>query len=268
MRKIKFAIVVPTPEVKVNSLGLKGNFEENIKKIADLGYNGVELFVGNPNKVLFSYINTCIQNNGLQVSAIGTGLTCIQYGLSFTSPTLEIRKKAVNRIKEYIRLARKFKSNIIIGSVIGKYQTDYEKSLNSIRECLVECAKLAAELDVTLLLEPLNRYESTIINTLSEAVDLIKEINTECIKVMGDTFHMNIEEKSIYEAIKDAREYFKYIHLADSNRKAPGFGHLNFDKIFNTLKEIGYSDFASAEILTLPDQDTAVKSTIEHLKLL
>lgn len=85
---------------------------------------------------------------------------------------------------------------------------------------------------------------------------------------MGDTFHMNIEEQSIYDAIKNARRYLAHFHLADNNRLAPGQGHLDFKKIIKALKEIGYKGFVSAEILPKPDQYTAAKLAIEHIKSL
>jgi len=81
-----------------------------------------------------------------------------------------------------------------------------------------------------------------------------------------DTFHMNIEEVSIYESIIKAKDYITHVHLADSNRWAPGSGHLDFAKIIKTLEEINYKGYLSAEILPLPDADRAARLTVEHLK--
>jgi sugar phosphate isomerase/epimerase len=79
---------------------------------------------------------------------------------------------------------------------------------------------------------------------------------------------MNIEEVSIYESLKQAKDYITHIHFADSNRWAPGFGHLDFSKIVLTLKEMEYQSYVSAEILPLPDQDTTAEMTIKTLNQL
>jgi sugar phosphate isomerase/epimerase len=246
-------------------LGLRGNFEECVKTAIELGYGGIELFVEDPTRLTFQEIKKLIKSYGLEVPAVGTGPTYVQFGLSFTSSNAEIRGKAVKRIRQYIELAEKVESNIIIGSVKGKYETDYKDGWLCLKDCLEKCLEVAARLGVHMLLEPLNRYESNIINTLGEALRLIEELGSEWIRVMGDTFHMNIEERSIYGAIKDTREYLQYIHFADSNRLAPGQGHLDFKEIINSLKEINYKNFLSVEILPIPDQHRAAKLAIEHL---
>jgi sugar phosphate isomerase/epimerase len=188
--------------------------------------------------------------------------------LSFTSTDKEIREKAVEFVKKCVEVSRELESGVIIGSIKGKYQISYEDRWYYLKGCLAECVKEAANCGVYILLEPLNRYESNIINTLDEGIRLIKELSSDQIKLMGDTFHMNIEEQSIYDAIKNAKRYLAHFHLADNNRLAPGQGHLDFKKIIKALKEIGYKGFVSAEILPKPDQYTAAKLAIEHIKSL
>jgi len=263
---MKIAIVVSTPEVTIQPLGLWGDFEENVGKIAELGYDAIELFVGDPGQLALQDAKDLIRGQGLEISAIGTGLSYTQYGLSFTSPDVLTRKRAVERIERYVELAAELRSNVIIGSMKGMYQTTYEDAWNRLEECLKRCTEVANDLGVYLLLEPLNRYESNIINTFSEAVRLIEEIGSESIRVMGDTFHMNIEEENICKTMRDAEQYLAYLHVADSNRQAPGRGHIDFEAIMTTLREIGYDKFVSAEILPIPDQDVAAKSAIEYLK--
>jgi len=118
---------------------------------------------------------------------------------------------------------------------------------------------------VRLTLEPVNRYESNFINTLQEGAEFIDRIGVSNIGLLADTFHMNIEEVSIYESIRQSKNYITHVHFADSNRWAPGYGHLDFQKIVETLKEINYQGYISAEILPLPDQDSAAEMTIKTL---
>jgi len=83
---------------------------------------------------------------------------------------------------------------------------------------------------------------------------------------MADTFHMNIEEKSIYDRIIRADGYLEHIHFADSNRLAPGQGHIDFKQIIHALRQINYNSFITAEILPIPNQYDAAKLTSDYLK--
>ena len=121
------------------------------------------------------------------------------------------------------------------------------------------------EKNVILLLEPINRYETNLINTLDEGMEVINEIGSENLKLIPDTFHMNIEEKSFEESLIKAKSYVKYIHFADSNRLAPGRGHINFKSIIFTLEENDYMGAIGVEILPLPDDYNAARNSIEFL---
>ena len=156
---------------------------------------------------------------------------------------------------------------VIIGLIRGKI----EDGVNRVEAeewtigCLRECTEFAKEYNTRLTLEPVNRYESNFINTLSEGVEFIKRVGTSNLGLLADTFHMNIEEVSIYDSIVQAKEYITHVHFADSNRWTPGFGHLDFAKIVQTLKRIGYQGHVSAEALPLPDPDSAARITAETL---
>ena len=95
---------------------------------------------------------------------------------------------------------------------------------------------------------------------------MLKKIRHEQILLMPDLFHMNIEDASIYDNLKAAKDVTAYIHFADSNRWPPGDGHLDFSGIVDTLKEVGYDGFATLEILPYPDPDTAAIKGIQYLR--
>jgi len=106
------------------------------------------------------------------------------------------------------------------------------------------------------------------VNTLDEGIKLIKEIGSGALKLLADTFHMNIEEKSFPEALRRARHHLAYLHFSDSNRQAPGSGLINFKEIIDVLKEIGYEGTISFEMLPIPDQFSAAKQAINEIKKL
>ena len=95
---------------------------------------------------------------------------------------------------------------------------------------------------------------------------MIEKVGKENLGLLLDTFHMNIEEPSVIESIKAARDRLFHFHVADSNRWYPGAGHIDFKSILETLESIGYSRFVSAEILPYPDPDTAAQKTISSMR--
>jgi len=123
-------------------------------------------------------------------------------------------------------------------------------------------ADYAEKLNSCILFEPLNRYETNLINTIAQSAAVLDKIGSTSIKLLADLFHMNIEEESISRTIRDYAFHIGHIHLADSNRKPAGMGHINLSEIAVALKDISYHGYLSAEALSYPDQDTAAKQTI------
>lgn len=256
-------VVAVEPDVK--PLGLSGDFRTNLKEVSRMGYDGVELHIKDPDKVDPKNIRELTQKFNLSVPAIGTGLTYVVYGLSFSSPDRAIRRKAVKRVQEYLKIGEELNSRIIVGSIQGRAE-DPQSGMENLKDSLIRCAELGEETGTRIVIEPLNRYESNLVNTLDQAIRLREEIGSELVGVMADTYHMNIEEKSIYQSLTKADGYLEHVHFADNNRLAPGQGHINFKEVMRALKEINYDFFISAEILPLPSQYSAAELTMGHLK--
>jgi len=262
------SIVISTPDARFPALALRGDFPTSIKTASELGYQGVELAIRDPKLVDEQQIKALIKTYNLKVPALGTGQAYGQEGLSFSHPSKEIRERAKERIYEQIKFARRFKSLVIIGLIRGKTEKGVRKEQAKawVRENLIECARFGQKRRVALVIEPLNRYETDLVNTLKEGLELIKEVGEPNIFLLADTFHMNIEEEDIIRSLVEAKDYLKHIHLADSNRLFPGSGHLNFAEIISTLKEVGYQGFFSLEILPRPSPYKSAKYGIEYLK--
>jgi len=264
---MKKSIVISTSSTKFSALAFKEDFEESVKKVADLGFDGAELAIRNPKDLKVEDVINIIKENKLEVPAIGTGQAYGEEGLSFSSPDETIRKMAVERINDQIVFASHFNAQVIIGLIRGKI----EEGVNRVEaeewtiDCLRKCTEFAREYNIRLTLEPVNRYESNFINTLNDGIEFIKRVGASNLGLLADTFHMNIEEVSIYDSIIQAKDYITHVHFADSNRWAPGCGHLDFAKIVQTLKKIGYQDYVSAEILPFPDPDSCARITAETL---
>jgi sugar phosphate isomerase/epimerase len=188
--------------------------------------------------------------------------------LCFSSPDQGIRTQAIVRIKGLIDIAERLGSMVNIGRVRGPIESGepYENSEKRFLDSLDEVARYAAPKGVTLALEPVNRYELNFINNVSEAYDVISKRDLPNVKIMPDTFHMNIEDQSIEATFVKFKDHIAYIHFADSNRRAPGQGHLNFPNIINTLRATGYDGYVTAEILPFPSPDEAAQQAVKHLR--
>jgi len=267
---MKKSIVVSISSTKFSALAFKEDFENSVKKVADLGFDGAELAVRNPKDLKVDDVINILKENNLEVPAIGTGQAYGEEGLSFSDPDEVVRKTAVERINDQIVFASNFNAQVIIGLIRGKI----EDGVNKVEaeewtiDCLRKCTEFAKEYNIRLTLEPVNRYESNFINTLNEGIEFIKRVGVTNLGLLADTFHMNIEEVSIYDSIVQAKDYITHVHFADSNRWAPGCGHLDFAKIVQTLKKIGYQGYVSAEILPFPDPDSCARLTAETLSKL
>ncbi len=156
-----------------------------------------------------------------------------------------------------------------IGSVNGRLGIDAEQRpirREAALDCLHECSKAAAQAGVTILLEPINRYECDYLNTLEQGVSVLKQIGVPSLKLLADTFHMNIEEGDMLASLRRAGPELGHVHLADSNRQAPGYGHLDIRGVLHVLREIGYQGYVSFEVLPLPDFRRAAEDAIRTVR--
>jgi len=265
---MKLSIVLSTHAARFEAIALKGGFETNISKIADWGYTGVELAIRDPEDVDINELDRVVSVHGLKVPAIGTGQAWGEEGLSLTSDNATVRIAAIERIKSQIPLAAHFNAAIILGLIRGitpNGQT-HEQSLHYLVESLQKCAQIASEQGVRFALEPLNRYETDLIHTVADGLDLLKRIDTENIGLLLDTFHMNIEEPNIEESIRICGDRIFHFHVADSNRWYPGAGHLNFRSIFEALFACDYQGYVSGEFMPKPNADEAARHSIAYLQ--
>jgi sugar phosphate isomerase/epimerase len=248
---------------------MKEDFKESIKKVADLGFDAVELAVRDPRTIDVHEIKRLLQQHHLTVPAIGTGQAYGEEGLSFTDPDPEIRTRAIKRIKDQMNLAIDIGgAQVIIGLIRGTVKSgmDKDKAEKYFIQSIVECLEYKPE--VILTLEPINRYETNLYNDTRSAMEVIDKIGRSNLKMLADTFHMNIEERDIIQSILHAKGYISHVHFADSNRWAPGCGHIDFSEILDALEEIGYQGAISAEILPKPTPEECLKLTIEYYRKL
>lgn len=241
-----------------------------IKCASELGYDGIELSLRDPSEVDASRIQDCVSALGLRVCGIATGQAYYNDRLSLYTLDNNRRRQAITRLKRHIDLAAQVDAMVILGGIRGRLEngSKREEQIAVGKAAMCEVCSYGLSKDVTLLLEPINRYETNIINTIAEGIDLIDELEQPNLKLLADTFHMNIEEASPVKALESTTDYLGYVHFADNNRLAPGWGNVDFDAVYQALRCIGFDGPIGIEILPKPGDREASAQAIRFLDAL
>ncbi len=218
-----------------------------LERIARAGYERVELS-GDPPGIALEALNQAIIDNGLEVSSISS-LLGPGRDLSHADP--EVRRTGYDYLLGLIEMASVVGSPIINVHPSSVNRTEVLTSVEQEWEWSVEGMRaLATQADGTcrLAVEPWNRYETHLINTLGQAVELAVAIDHPAVCVMGDTFHMGIEESDPFGALHRAAPHLGHMHLADNTRAAPGTGTVDFAPYIRTLIDIDYPATVTFEL--------------------
>ena len=243
-----------------------GEFENALRVLKQYGFDGVELNLNFDDKEKLDRIKKSIDEAELKLAAVGTGLLYSRDRLSFTDPDSAKRARALSIVGELVRFASRDHAAVIIGLVRGTLPQDAEIAERLLRRGLAECDAAAKKYGTKIALEAINRYETSLLNTADAAAKLIDEEHLSATGLLLDTFHMNIEERSITKTIQDSGSRIVHFHIADSNRWPPGYGHLKVEDLLHCLAESGYNGWVSAELLPRPNNTQAVMDTSQFLK--
>lgn len=235
-----------------------------MRAAATLGYDAVEIFAPAADAISQGMLPSLLQETGLKVAAVGTGAGWVLHKLSLTSPDEAIRRRAIQFIQSMIEFGGEFGAPAIIGSMQGRHGDDVSpaQAYDWLRSALDELGEEARRYQVPLLYEPLNRYETNLVNTIHGGVELAQSLNTDNVRLLADLFHMQIEEVDVAAALLQGGRFVGHIHFVDSNRRPAGCGHLAYGPIIAALRDIGYVGYVSAEAFPWPDSQTAAEQTI------
>ena len=258
--------ISPTPAVFAPLL-FAGEWASALEAATDLGYDAIEISVRDPADPAVVACDEGLRRNGLQLSAIATGQSFYSDGWSPTSDDPQVRALLDERMRRIIDLASPWEAMVVIGGVRGtltgsdaEQAVQYQRAVDAVRGF----AEYAAVRDVSLVIEPINRYETNYINTIEDALQFISDVGLDGLGVLADTFHMNIEETNLAASLRSAGDRIHHVQFTDSNRLAAGRGHIDFRELAAVLRESNYRGYLSTETLPLPDSRTAAQQAIEH----
>lgn len=233
-----------------------------LEKIKKTGYDGVEIPLFDGDAEHYKTIKKELDNLGLGCTTV----TVVNADTNPISPDAGIRKAALDRIKWALDMTSVMGGDLLAGpyhSALGVFsgQPPTADERKRAVEVLTQAADHAQKVKVKIAIEYLNRFECYFLTNALDAKNLVREINHPYFGTMYDTFHANIEEKNISQAIASMEDTYVHVHISENDRGTPGSGHVHWDETFKALRKAKYDGWLTIEAFgrALPDLAAATK---------
>lgn len=229
-----------------------------IDRLKDIGYDGVEFYLGAPDLAAYQRMGDYTKDLGLETTAVMT----LGKDDNPVSESVEVRAKALDKIKWGVDRAHALNAKIICGPFhsghtifVNRPALDQEYALAG--EVLNAAADYAAQANITFAMEALNRFECYLCNTMEQLLKLVKAADHPNVRAMFDTHHSNIEEKSYITALDTIAPVLAHVHISENDRGTPGDGQVLWDDAFSSLARINYQGWLTIEAFSRNDPDFA-----------
>ena len=231
---------------------------KSIEQIKEIGYDGIEIFLAEPEKTDLKNLNGFLKDNEMEC------LGCLGVGpdANPASPDVKVRQAGLETIKRAIDALHEVNGVNLCGPFHSAFATftrnaPQEEEYKRSAEVLREAAEYAQQAQITLTPEALNRFECYLVNTMSQLKHLVQLVDHPALGGMYDPHYANIEEKSQKQAILDIEPVLTYVHISENDRGTPGSGHIQWDEIFSTLKSINYEGWMTIEAFSRANENFA-----------
>ena len=244
--------------------------EEKLTLLDQLGYDGIELHHAESLNRGADDLRRLFEKHRVRP-------TTIDGARKLLDPDPAERQASLAQLRQRLDLCSKLGATaVLLVPIFGKPLvpdlSPWHSAIELERELLLaELKELAEDAERTgaiIMLEPLNRYETHLVNTLDQGAEFCRRVNRPGIRIMADFFHMSIEEADIAASLRLAAPFIRYVHVADSNREQPGRGHLDFRSGFRALKDAGYDGYLGVECRLVGPPAEALKETAVYLRKL
>jgi sugar phosphate isomerase/epimerase len=242
------------------------SLQRGCEKIAAAGFQAVDILPPYPESLHEARADT-FARYGLRLGGVATGGAWFAERLHLASPDARVRQRAQTYVHRCLDLAAGGGGSVILGLVAGIVEPGVtrETALGRLTEGVAALARDADRIGAGLLLEPLNKAESNLLNRLQEAQAIMDAVGSKHVGILADFFHMAREEDCAVQALRQADGAVRHIHFVDDNRQAPGFGQTDFAPLAHAVREIGFKGCMTVEALPLPDSERAARRSIEAL---
>jgi D-psicose/D-tagatose/L-ribulose 3-epimerase len=219
-----------------------------LPEIKRAGFDGVEIPIFQRDGFDARAARNAIESAGLECTVCAV----LTDGLSLISEDAGLRDRALTRVREIISVSAEAGAHLIagplyspVGYLPGRRRTpdEWNRAVDAWRKL----GDTLNEHDVTVAIEPLNRFETFFLNTAADAAKLCDEIGNDRIGILFDTFHANIEEKSIADGYRRCGAHLKHVHTCENDRGIPGSGHVEWVEVFRALRDLNYGGWLTIE---------------------
>lgn len=229
-----------------------------IDRLKDIGYDGIECLIGAPDAAAYRRIGEHARALDLEVTTVFV----VGQDENPISESAAVRSKAIDRIKWAVDRAHDLQAQIICGPFHSAHayfarHAPQDQEYGWGGEVLHAAGDYAAQANITLALEALNRFECYLCNTMRQLVKLVQAADHPQVRAMYDTHHANIEEKVIVESIRTVAPVLAHVHISENDRGTPGSGHVHWDETFAALAGIHYQGWLTIEAFSRNDPDFA-----------
>ncbi|CAN5682108.1 sugar phosphate isomerase/epimerase [soil metagenome] len=236
-------------------------WDEDVAPLLDaaarIGFDGVELSLLGMDDATTSRLRSRASELGLEITCT-TGLAPHQ---DVTSDDATVRASGTAALRRALHTVQALGAKQLSGVVYAPWgvrrMTERSARWGRAVEALAGVAPLAAELGITLGVEAINRYETDLVTTAADATRMAAEVDHPHVGVLLDTYHMNIEEKDVAEALRVTGDRLVHLHVVENDRGVPGSGHVPWDAVVEGVRAVGYDGWATLEMFVLANQSVS-----------
>jgi D-psicose/D-tagatose/L-ribulose 3-epimerase len=219
-----------------------------LERLKKAGFDGIELPLIDPDQTRDSVVREALQDCQLEP----TFCSVLPPGLSPISDDSGVRQRTTQHYQRCIETAAEMGGSLIAGPLYAPvgYLPGHRRTADEWKravECFQQLGPALAEHSVTLAIEPLNRYETYFLNTAADAARLCSEVGHARVGILFDTYHANIEEKHLGEAIVMVGQHLRHFHSCENDRGVPGSGHIDWPGVFAGLRAVNYDGWLTIE---------------------
>jgi D-psicose/D-tagatose/L-ribulose 3-epimerase len=232
-------------------------------RIWEWGFDGVELFLSPSEPASVPAVRRILDQIGLE----RTTCSVLPREANLIDADPLVRARGVEFLRQCVERTAELGGRLIcgplyagLGVMSGRRRTEDEWKWGV--EGLQVTALQARKLGVTLCIEPLNRFETYFLNTLSDAAQLVHDVGEHNVLIHFDTFHANIEEKHPADSLRAVAKELGHVHISENDRGTPGTGHNDWRGVLSALKEIGYDDWMTIESFAQPEPELAAAAAV------
>ena len=268
---IKIASMVGAPDLETPTLApYSGDLEVAFMKLAGLGFEGVELMTKRPSQLDGTRLHALLAEWKLHLTGLCSGHVFGEDRLGLVVPELTVNQEAVERLKEFVDFSAACGgpgTMVNIGRSRGEGDpSDLPGTMETAATAIQQLADYALPKGIRLILEPISKKEVNFIHSTQDGLRLAQMVARPNFGLMVDTYHMYHEDTDMLKSFYEVSRYIWHIHFSDSNRRYPGSGKIDYEKVVRTLDDIGYNGFVSLEIQPWPDPDASAQYSIDYLR--